>query len=506
MSEGTGSADVSEVSRACTNCENYDWSQPADLSKLLTCSKCRFLSYCSRECQLEHWVKVHKQHCKYLADQKVMPQSRHYPVNCSTCVERAKIGLAELSSADNPTLCCPFPSEGIFVPTLHQPDYGNGVRTTAHIPFQLGEMSGQFPTMAEQTVSILGHLLLKLDMIKHPAWTILPGARSTLCFLLREVRELIWNFYINTVPGHRLDWTIQTMLTDSSSSPGFLLAMFAQVDKIDEKLTEGKFVDKSVFRPWDAFKLLLNMLLQYGFDYQKRDAERLGIEDDVDEITEVSGIEVKLRVTSTQFSEIWSKLLSTMSGKLVPYEDLVKIICNDQLNQVCFGCSEEITVSEIIFSRRKDMESKKVVPFKFQGDAAAFFCADPLCYDGQALGSRFWQAHSFITHLYMRTSFENRFRRCDYCSFPSKGCIHRCTGCLTKLYCGEQCRDEDWEMVHSKVCKQGEVRKVKGGKQEREEDVSKRFDEFVEQVERMDVDDKARKPMEGFVMNLKGCK
>ena len=127
MSEGskepTSSAHPCEVSRACANCENYDWSQPADLSKLLTCSKCKFISYCSKECQLEHWVKVHKQHCKYLADQKVMPQSRHDPANCPMCVQQAKIGLAEIANADNLSLCCPFPSEGIFVPTLHQPDW-----------------------------------------------------------------------------------------------------------------------------------------------------------------------------------------------------------------------------------------------------------------------------------------------------------------------------------------------------------------------------------------------
>jgi hypothetical protein len=288
MSEGskepTCSAHECEVSRACANCENYNWSQPADLSNLLTCSKCKFISYCTKECQLEHWVKVHKLHCKYLADQKVMPQSRHDPANCATCVQQTKIGLAEISKPENPSLCCPF-----------------------------------------------------------------------------------------------------------------------------------------------------------------------------------------------------------------------------QLNHVCFGCSEDILVSEVIFSRRKDMERKKVVPFKFQGDATAYFCADPIC-SGQVLGSTFWQAYNFITHLYMKTSFESRFQRCDYCCLPSKGCIHRCTGCLTKLYCGEQCRDEDWEMVHRKVCKKGEVSKVKGGKQERKQDVSKRFDELVEHVERMDVDDKARRPLDCLLKTLNECK
>ena len=55
---------MNEGGRTCANCENYAWTQPSDLSKLLTCSKCKFISYCSKKCQLEHWVKVHKQHCK----------------------------------------------------------------------------------------------------------------------------------------------------------------------------------------------------------------------------------------------------------------------------------------------------------------------------------------------------------------------------------------------------------------------------------------------------------
>lgn len=53
-----------------------------------------------------------------------------------------------------------------------------------------------------------------------------------------------------------------------------------------------------------------------------------------------------------------------------------------------------------------------------------------------------------------------------------------CSKCLTKLYCGDQCRDEDWEKVHRKVCKKGEDRKVKGGYQERKKKGENTFDLF----------------------------
>ena len=56
--------------------------------------------------------------------------------------------------------------------------------------------------------------------------------------------------------------------------------------------------------------------------------------------------------------------------------------------------------------------------------------------------------------------------KCDNCGLPVEK-MHRCTRCLTKLYCGVQCRDQDWEKVHRQVCRKGETRKVKSGNQDR---------------------------------------
>ena len=46
----------------CANC--YILETSLDNSKLLKCSQCRQIKYCSRECQREHWKKAHKEHCK----------------------------------------------------------------------------------------------------------------------------------------------------------------------------------------------------------------------------------------------------------------------------------------------------------------------------------------------------------------------------------------------------------------------------------------------------------
>jgi len=433
---------------------------------------------------MEHWVKVHKQHCKYLAGLKVMPQSWHDPANCDTCVRQAEIGEAQIVKSTNPSLPCFFPSAIMYAPTLCQPDHGSGCRTTANLPFQLGEMSGQFHTKAEKTISIICQLLYKMKLTKHPAWTIFPEASKELCSLLNVLMNTVWDFYIKVVPGHKLDMAIQTMLTDS----GLIKEVFAEVDKIDEKLAACKIKDKSVYRPWDAAKLLLGVLYQFSFDYMRKDAERLAGED-------MSRNAFKLRVTSAQFSEMWSQLLEAMTGKLVPYTDLVKITCNGQLNQVCLGCSKQIHVLEVFFNRRTDIECKKAVPFRFQGDTTASFCADLVCFD-PVVGSRFWHTSNFIAHVYSKLSLDLSYHRCDNCFLPSKDSLHRCTGCLTKLYCGEVCRDEDWGKVHSQVCKRGEKRKKKGGKQQRKEDVKRYIEKVVNQVDKMDPGDKNKKSME----------
>ena len=40
----------------CVNCVHYAWPQPEE--KVNRCSKCKVVSYCSTQCQVEHWHKV----------------------------------------------------------------------------------------------------------------------------------------------------------------------------------------------------------------------------------------------------------------------------------------------------------------------------------------------------------------------------------------------------------------------------------------------------------------
>ena len=67
----------------CYNCEVYDWK--CDMKNLKKCMGCKMVVYCSRICQLEHWNKIHRKQCKYLAGTKVHRDRVHTEDNCPKC-------------------------------------------------------------------------------------------------------------------------------------------------------------------------------------------------------------------------------------------------------------------------------------------------------------------------------------------------------------------------------------------------------------------------------------
>ena len=317
----------------CPNCYVYGWKQPSDESELLRCSRCKFISYCSKECQEEHWIKVHSHHCKYLAKKKVMRKNMHDPATCAGCMKQSEIGLTEMSEADNPYLGCPWTVNNVL--HLPKPEHRTvgGVEAAVPLPFKLDEMSGQWQTKAEHTVSIMNSLVHKLKVTKHPAYTSNPVASNLMVKMVNNMRQAIWLAYIHDVPS-----SLDRSIADSIRTT--LTKIVKQAADINKELSAQKFKDQTVFRPWDTFRLILNILFKYTWDGERQDAVRLGLpgipEDDK-----------QLMVTSDQVNDTWRKLLDSMNGILVPYTDLQKILCADDLQQVCSRCSQDIVVSDV---------------------------------------------------------------------------------------------------------------------------------------------------------------
>ena len=68
---------------------------------------CNVVAYCGKECQEEHWHKVHKNHCKYLGGIKKAKRSEHKKDTCETCIKSNSIGDLVFSPT-NPNYVCIF--------------------------------------------------------------------------------------------------------------------------------------------------------------------------------------------------------------------------------------------------------------------------------------------------------------------------------------------------------------------------------------------------------------
>jgi hypothetical protein len=108
----------------CANCMVYGWKQPEEPELITKCFGCGTIQYCGDECQDEHLIKVHQEHCEYLGGKKKSPVSVHTKASCSGCSNKVKAGKYK-----NPSYPCihprytntdvnlwsphPFPLEGL---------------------------------------------------------------------------------------------------------------------------------------------------------------------------------------------------------------------------------------------------------------------------------------------------------------------------------------------------------------------------------------------------------
>ena len=105
--------------RGCCNCETYGWSfEKKDVQQ---CQRCKGVTYCSKVttctapdyiliyliqiCQLEHFNKVHRKHCKYFQGSKVKDSSLHDPYTCVACVNMRAMGKQNMTLKQDGFIC-----------------------------------------------------------------------------------------------------------------------------------------------------------------------------------------------------------------------------------------------------------------------------------------------------------------------------------------------------------------------------------------------------------------
>jgi len=420
----------------CTNCTLYGWK--CDMSKPKRCAACKLVSYCSRICQLEHWNKVHKKHCKYLAGTKVRDKVGHLPNLCPKCkivqgLNKQEV-LLELSNRNlnSEVFPCMFVTEvGSLnkIPSSQQP--------------VLGEISGKFSCQSEHCLSIIIHCCLKLafthpqDMPWSPSNPMVPIFKKLITF-----RNMI--FYSAIVSPNE-DIQEKSALRTTSY---FLDTLIEITELCKEHFSEEG--DKQV-KWWRSVLVFIEVLCKryyWGrFKYQQEDDFKASID----------------------------PVLKAASHQMPPYAELLQAMVGGP-RATCEGCRSDIVVDGLevkreVFDRYFGSERGWVFLSHKGFQSACNKCIGPMRMEEEDLFK------ALLTKITMSPLY------CHQCGRSCRG-RPRCKYCQSKAYCSEECQSEDWQ-VHQLFCKEIQEAEAggEGGRRVSKREVEKKADERATRIE-----------------------
>jgi len=462
-----------EEEKVCDNCLIYGWKQPEDKSVIRRCGRCKFVSYCSEECQREHWRKVHKDHCKYLAKKEVLPNSSHDVATCKVCKEESKAGKVGLVDINNPVLPCTM-----TINTSRHYQYSPPGRDMALVSVRLAlgcpalplaEMTGSYHSRVEATLAIMMRIMLKMKVTKHSMWIMDEASCEDLFQLLGKTRHGIWCAFTR-FPSSSIALDSMTLL-----GSGDRVLMFELMNKINDMMEAVGYDDQSVFRPWDTLRILAFFLLHADIN-AKFIADCLGVPGLSDRMQ-------KTRTTHVQFSQMWGNVLGMLGEGLVPYTSIVEGLCAGNLVQQCMFCGDMVCVQNAaVYENMFCTNTTMVYPVLVINFALTYVvCDKKSCEESQRDPTLLLEVFR-MSELYPRLDYEYGREVCDYCFWFNKEVRgHRCAGCKTKVYCGMECLLKD--EVHLKECKKMR-RKRKKGNDVRREKGKQELDDFEEKMSR----------------------
>ena len=386
---------------------------------------------------MEHWVKVHKFYCKGLVETDPA-KPVHNAEECRSCfkslIKKKKVYVLEPESVD---LICSWrliPEENLTEKVIC-----NGVDQVFPVPFNAGEMKMEYKDETERTVALMQAILVKILMSEGQLYLLCGDLIEKLNDDLMSFRIMTWNWYLIMQPGNRLKEKIRFSYAKYSDQ---------NIIKIEEKIKKGRINEYNLLLWW-------NVKLLHFFASCPPENFRI--------------LEHSIAHKST-----WKTVLDEISDKwrLISKERMLEILKYNfgDIAKMCAGCKIDMNPEIIRIEKREKFDRPQCVL-----DVNAFFyCGKEECWD-QLL----WNWRSALGK-YMDSAYF--YNRCDGCGYPFKT-LHRCGKCLTKYYCGTECRDKDWEIIHKKVCMKGEVdRKRKDGKIKREKAKTRELKNFFDGV------------------------
>ena len=454
---------VANFFKQCANCPSYKWPQPDNVDK--RCAGCKILHYCSKECQTEHWLKVHKFHCKYLSGSKVMKDSSHKSSSCRRCQSEIIIGSETMAKEEVSVLGCPFSKEETCVLPLRY-----GLDLEAPSPVKLGEITGIFPSKVEHTVSSMQRLIYKMSLMEQYKMEGVQKIIEELSLELLNMRMVTHVCYCFSAP-RELDSGRFFLTTDN------FVSLISSLQKI---LNKERLGNNGKVKLMDTLLLLCQLLKTVLFKTIP--------------VPNAFTAGAYVEVTEPEIFGKWERVLQKLDSDDWTYNQLISILLpNDKSSHRCFGCGNAVNARSAGF-----WEDVFNAGFGDDGPKFYFTTALPigffLCQF--SISSPCSRKMIILYNYYFASEKTERQKNaalrnywCDTC-FKASGSLHRCSACLTKLYCGPVCRDEDWT-IHKQVCMKDD-RKKKEGKIDRvnsvNEEDNKRISECFKKANQMATD------------------
>ena len=429
------------ISGLCSNCFLFNWKQPENRETLRKCTRCYVVAYCGKECQEEHWQKVHKKHCKYLGGLKKAKHSEHIKETCKTCIKSDSVGDLVFSPT-NPNYVCIF----------EHVDWKMLPPTFPH-PFPL---NGPPEDRIEKMLNAAQRILLKIKVTENPVYMLQSQQVDELEKALWDLRSRL---YFIRIGGRDQDPMMIMCLTGMVFDFPFSSPWKVIVEKADFYFDHLYILAMLIHLTRSTILLLLENALKSSSSLP-RDFRQMSKTD--------------------QFFKVADKIIEALDQEVVPFSDLAAIACQGKTEQNCSQCHKEIVVQGIYLGDLPVRAAVAEIIFNAI-ENQRYICESSECFEKESPG----KAGKFDSWLMAVTATYNRLiaTRCDLCYLLAPlSEVHR-SRCLTKNYCSQGCRDAD-DSVHKVCCNPDkgqrciEERKIKIGGQDKVETANTKADSF----------------------------
>ena len=359
----------------CANCELFGWDQlDPRSSPLRRCTGCRKIYYCSKECQEEHWHKVHRRHCKLFAGQKGLEGTVvHEKETCNHCIMQEAAGQ-EVFKDKNPNYICFFDPKNLRAKSL--------LELQLRYPLPVEETP---QNRVDKIIDLLQILLLKIKLTKQSVYRLYPGEVDAIA---AELCHLKMKISIEGVTYPR-NYQAPVGLTE--------IKTLLSLEYLRSILPSGRY------QMWHTFLIVFDLL------YCVRTIQLDGMIKNPEKSLPKDQRQMSRMVRGGSYLRVVDQILELLEQRVASQKDLAVVVCEGNVQRVCSGCKKGITV-KVVSTAGVRIEGMPAVMFQ-SGQDNLFSCGAKACEDLMDVRPEVDAWHFAV----WATANKLRETRCDNC-------------------------------------------------------------------------------------------